>query len=64
MGKLWLSYGDATKSVEYFLDALKLNPFLWDAFAELCGTGKALYLFVNARLQPQALSLRLKKCSS
>jgi anaphase-promoting complex subunit 3 len=41
LGKLWVSYGDSPKAVEYFAEALKLNPFLWDSFSELCSTGKS-----------------------
>ena len=40
MGKLWVTYGDTSKAVEYFVEALKLNPFLWEAFSELCNTGE------------------------
>jgi hypothetical protein len=39
LGKLWASYGETTKAVEFFVEALKLNPFLWEAFIELCNTG-------------------------
>jgi anaphase-promoting complex subunit 3 len=40
LGKLWVTYGDTAKAVEFFVEALKLNPFLWEAFSELCNTGK------------------------
>ncbi|KAL8636331.1 MAG: hypothetical protein Q9228_006263 [Teloschistes exilis] len=34
-GKLWQSHGDSTKAVESYAEALKLNPFMWDAFIAL-----------------------------
>ncbi|KAF2673637.1 TPR-like protein [Microthyrium microscopicum] len=61
LGKLWSSYGDTTKAVEYFVEALRINPFLWESFTELCNTGakvKAQNLFkltsdILATLDPQ-----------
>lgn len=44
LGKLWSSYGEVQKAVEFFLEALKLNPFLWEAFSELCQSGKSLVM--------------------
>lgn len=39
MAKLWHGYGDTKKAVDYYVEALKLNPFMWDAFLGLCDTG-------------------------
>jgi anaphase-promoting complex subunit 3 len=39
LGKLWMLYGETTKAVECFVEALRLNPFLWDAFTDMCNTG-------------------------
>jgi anaphase-promoting complex subunit 3 len=39
LGKLWISYGETTKAVDFFVEALKLNPFLWEAFTEICNSG-------------------------
>ncbi|KAI9852261.1 MAG: anaphase-promoting complex subunit cdc27 [Thelocarpon superellum] len=39
LGKLWHGYGDPTKAIDYYVEALKLNPFMWDAFLGLCHTG-------------------------
>ncbi|KAB8231781.1 hypothetical protein BDV23DRAFT_42144 [Aspergillus alliaceus] len=38
-GKLWHAHKDLNKAVEYYVEALKLNPFMWDAFLGLCETG-------------------------
>lgn len=39
-GKLWHAHDDAKKAVECYVEALKLNPFMWDAFLGLCDTGE------------------------
>ncbi|KAF4974915.1 hypothetical protein FZEAL_8245 [Fusarium zealandicum] len=39
LGKLNRGYDDKKKAVGCFEDALKLNPFMWDAFAALCDMG-------------------------
>ena len=39
-GKLWHAQKDLMKAVDCYVEALKLNPFLWDAFIGLCDTGK------------------------
>lgn len=39
-GKLWHAHQDLHKAVDCYVEALKLNPFLWDAFLGLCQTGK------------------------
>jgi anaphase-promoting complex subunit 3 len=44
LGKLWTSYGETTKAVECFIEALRINPFLWDAFTDLCNTGQSAVL--------------------
>ncbi|OJJ50537.1 hypothetical protein ASPZODRAFT_126421 [Penicilliopsis zonata CBS 506.65] len=38
-GKLWQAQKDLNKAVECYVEALKLNPFMWDAFLGLCETG-------------------------
>ncbi|KAA8652389.1 hypothetical protein EYZ11_002878 [Aspergillus tanneri] len=38
-GKLWHAHKDLNKAVECYVEALKLNPFMWDAFLGLCETG-------------------------
>ncbi|KAL4889208.1 hypothetical protein BDV59DRAFT_187124 [Aspergillus ambiguus] len=39
LGKLWQAHKDLNNAVECYVDALKLNPFMWDAFLGLCETG-------------------------
>ncbi|KAI4237781.1 MAG: hypothetical protein LQ352_007919 [Teloschistes flavicans] len=43
-GKLWQSHRDSTKAIESYAEALKLNPFMWDAFIGLSDLG------VNVRI--------------
>ena len=43
-GKLLHAYDDANKAIECYAEALKLNPFMWDAFLGLCDLG------VNVRI--------------
>lgn len=38
-GKLWQAHKDINKAVESYVEALKLNPFMWDAFLGLCESG-------------------------
>ncbi|KAI9645704.1 anaphase-promoting complex subunit cdc27 [Ciborinia camelliae] len=39
LGKLYRAFDDKKQSISYFEDALKLNPFMWDAFTNLCDMG-------------------------
>ncbi|KAH7113296.1 hypothetical protein B0J11DRAFT_146674 [Dendryphion nanum] len=39
LGKLWGAYGDSKKAIDYYIESLKLNPFMWDAFIALCDMG-------------------------
>lgn len=39
LGKLYRAYGDKNKAISCLEDALKLNPFMWDAFTILCEIG-------------------------
>ncbi|TRX90757.1 hypothetical protein FHL15_008336 [Xylaria flabelliformis] len=45
LGKLHRAYDDKKKAILNFEEALKANPFMWDAFAALCDMG------VNVRTQ-------------
>ncbi|KAI5297443.1 anaphase-promoting complex subunit cdc27 [Ascosphaera atra] len=38
-GKLYQAYKNNSKAVECYVEALKRNPFLWDAFLGLCEMG-------------------------
>lgn len=39
LGKLWRAHGDASKAIACYAESLKLNPFMWDAFLDLCDSG-------------------------
>ncbi|KAI6279658.1 anaphase-promoting complex subunit cdc27 [Pyricularia oryzae] len=39
LGKLYQGLDDKNRAVSCFEDALKLNPFMWDAFTSLCDMG-------------------------
>lgn len=41
LGKLWQAQKDLNKAVDCYVDSLKLNPFMWDAFLGLCSTGSS-----------------------
>ena len=41
LGKLWHAYDDIKKAVDCYVESLKLNPFMWDAFTGLCDTGRS-----------------------
>ncbi|KAM5345446.1 hypothetical protein ACJ41O_011308 [Fusarium nematophilum] len=42
LGKLNRGYDDKKKAISCFEEALKLNPFMWDAFTALCDMGVAV----------------------
>jgi tetratricopeptide (TPR) repeat protein len=39
VGQLWAGHGDSKRAMESFIEALKLNPLMWDAFTGLCDLG-------------------------
>ncbi|KAI1758964.1 putative 20S cyclosome subunit [Hypoxylon sp. FL1150] len=39
LGKLYRAYDDKKKAIANFEEALKSNPFMWDAFTALCDMG-------------------------
>ena len=43
-GKLWHGHQDLNKAIECYAEALKVNPFMWDAFLGLCDLGKPYYV--------------------
>ncbi|KAJ8129504.1 hypothetical protein O1611_g4128 [Lasiodiplodia mahajangana] len=45
LGKLYKAYDDKKKAIQHFEEAVKANPFMWDAFMALCDMG------VNVRTQ-------------
>ncbi len=42
LGKLYRAYDDKKKAIPCFEDALKGNPFMWDAFTSLCDMGVSI----------------------
>ena len=44
LGKLYYGYDDKAKAATNFEVALKLNPFMWDAFTSLCDMGTKLHV--------------------
>ncbi|KAL9612796.1 MAG: hypothetical protein Q9167_002631 [Letrouitia subvulpina] len=44
LGKLWQGQRNLDKAIDSYAEALKLNPFMWDAFLSLCDLG------VNVRI--------------
>ena len=42
LGKLYAGHNDKRKAISNFEEALKLNPFMWDAFTSLCDMGVKL----------------------
>jgi anaphase-promoting complex subunit 3 len=44
LGKLYRAYDDKKRAVQFFEEALRANPFMWDAFTTLCDMG------VNVRI--------------
>ncbi|KAI9795331.1 MAG: anaphase-promoting complex subunit cdc27 [Piccolia ochrophora] len=53
LGKLWQSYGDLKKAVDCYVEALKLNPFMWDAFVGLCDAGAHIRTLNIFKLTPE-----------
>jgi anaphase-promoting complex subunit 3 len=39
LGKLYAAHRDTKKAIEYYVEALKINSFMWDAFIGLCDIG-------------------------
>lgn len=42
LAKLWRAHGDLNKAGDCYIEAHKLNPFVWDAFEGLCRIGADL----------------------
>ncbi|KAJ5170791.1 20S cyclosome subunit (BimA/Nuc2/Cdc27) [Penicillium coprophilum] len=56
-GKLWHAHKDLTKAVDCYVEALKLNPFMWDAFMGLCETGVNIRVPNIFQLSPELLAI-------
>ena len=53
LGKLYHGHGDQKKAISNFEEALKLNPFMWDAFTQLCDMGTRLNVTNIFRMTPE-----------
>ncbi|KAL3425047.1 20S cyclosome subunit (tetratricopeptide) [Phlyctema vagabunda] len=53
LGKLYLGYDDKKKAITYFEEALKLNPFMWDAFTTLCDMGASVRVPNIFKMSPE-----------
>ncbi|EEH37530.2 20S cyclosome subunit (BimA/Nuc2/Cdc27) [Paracoccidioides lutzii Pb01] len=56
-GKLWHAHQDLHKAVDCYVEALKLNPFLWDAFLGLCQTGANIRVPNIYKMSPDMLAM-------
>ena len=50
LGKLWKGAGNWDRAVDHYSEALKLNPFMWDAFTDLCDAGMCIFPSAHASL--------------
>jgi anaphase-promoting complex subunit 3 len=55
LGKLYRGYDDKKKAIGCFEEALKLNPFMWDAFLILCDMGVTVRVPNIFKLSEQVL---------
>ena len=53
LGKLYHGYGDKKKAINYLEEALKLNPFMWDAFTILCDMGATVLVPNIFKMSPE-----------
>ncbi|OJD20153.1 hypothetical protein ACJ73_08513 [Blastomyces percursus] len=56
-GKLWHAHQDLHKAVDCYVEALKLNPFFWDAFLGLCQTGANIRVPNIYKISPEMLAM-------
>ncbi|KAJ5287083.1 hypothetical protein N7478_002769 [Penicillium angulare] len=56
-GKLFHAHKDLNKAVDCYVDSLKLNPFMWDAFLGLCATGVNIRVPNIFQLSPELLAI-------
>ncbi|KAI3332983.1 TPR-like protein [Ustulina deusta] len=54
LGKLYKANGDTKSAVRYYVAALEENPFMWDAFTDLCDCGVSLHLLNIFKLKSDA----------
>ncbi len=54
-GRLFQSHKDMSKAVECWVEALKLNPFMWDAFLGLCESGANINIPNIYKMTPEMI---------
>lgn len=53
LAKLWRGHGDLRKAGDYYIEAHKANPFVWDAFQGLCDIGTQMEVANAFRITPE-----------
>ncbi|KAH8672116.1 hypothetical protein BGZ60DRAFT_527542 [Tricladium varicosporioides] len=53
LGKLYYGYDNKQKAISCFEEALKLNPFMWDAFTNLCDMGTSVRVPNIFKMSPE-----------
>lgn len=56
LGKLYAAWGDTKKAIDYYVEALKINPFMWDAFTGLCDMGAVVRPQNIFKITPEMLA--------
>jgi anaphase-promoting complex subunit 3 len=54
-GKLFRAHKDLSKAVDCWVEALKLNPFMWDAFQGLCESGASINVANIYKMTPEMI---------
>ena len=55
-GKLWQAHREHNKAIECYAEALKANPFMWDAFTGLCDLGVNVRMPNIFKMTPEMMS--------
>ena len=55
-GKLWQAHSEHNKAIECYSEALKGNPFMWDAFTGLCDLGVHVRMPNIFKMTPEMVS--------
>lgn len=55
-GRLFHAHKDISKAVDCWAEALKLNPFMWDAFLGLCESGANINITNIYKLTPEMIT--------
>ncbi|KAI9887132.1 MAG: anaphase-promoting complex subunit cdc27 [Watsoniomyces obsoletus] len=56
MGKLWYAYGFLDQAIECYVEAVKMNPFMWDAFLGICQSGVHVRTANIFKMTPELLA--------